>query len=82
MNKYLFKKCKQCINYNKETKYCNYYNCLAKEKCLNCQYDKRILCDLCSNYDKEKSYCNLLTTNKFKDSNTLRVCNNFNLKEI
>ena len=80
MNKYLFKKCRQCIKFNKNGT-CSFYDFgLAETYCLTCQYDKRKICKLCSNYDKETSYCKIAQKGKFRDENTLRTCNDFKLR--
>ena len=81
MNKYLLKKCQQCIKFNKNGT-CSFYDfSLAETYCLTCQFDKRKICKLCFNYDKNTSFCKILTKNKFKDENTLRICNSFVLNE-
>lgn len=80
INSNLFKKCKKCVKFDKKTKQCSYYNSLAKEKCLNCEFDKRKVCEICKHWDPKTCYCALLTMGRFKDGEVLRICNNFKNK--
>jgi len=79
----LNKKCKQCLKCDFTNKYCKHYNKpLSKELMILCEVDKRKLCSLCSNWDKNTEYCSLAKMGKFKDGDTLRMCEySFKLKE-